>query len=45
MNVQDQVRSDEPRFDDFPTLCTIPLRAEWFDDAENLETGIVRGID
>ena len=45
MNVQEQLRHEDFATDDFPTLCTIPLRAEWFDDAEKLDAVIVRGTD
>jgi hypothetical protein len=45
MNVEDRFWHDEPQTDDFPTLCSVPLRPEWFDDAERLEPVIVRGTD
>ena len=45
MNVQQEHWGRETTPDDFPTLCSIPLRAEWFDDAERLESVIIRGTD
>lgn len=45
MNVREQVRPDETPTDEFPTLCSVPLRAEWFDDAEMVGSVIVRGTD
>ncbi|MEU7474991.1 hypothetical protein AB0A63_03340 [Lentzea sp. NPDC042327] len=46
MSVQEQLRGGAPDLDDFPTLCSVPLRPEWFDDEEeNPAAGVVRGTD
>ncbi|MFI6095726.1 hypothetical protein ACIA8G_09245 [Lentzea sp. NPDC051213] len=45
MSVQEQLSREELATVDFPTLCSIPLRAEWFDDPEKLDAVIVRGTD
>lgn len=45
MQVQERSLWDDTRTDEYPTLFTIPLRPAWFDEAEPLESLIVRGMD
>ena len=45
MNVREQVRCDETPTGEFPTLCSVPLRAEWFDEPEMAGPVVVRGTD
>ncbi|GGU43043.1 hypothetical protein [Lentzea flava] len=45
MNMQDLLSHDELAIDDYPTLCSIPPRAELFEEADRSDAVIVRGTD